>query len=59
MMRKEFEIDFEREQDGRWIAAVEKLPGVLAYGRTRQEAQQKVEALARQVVAAQGIKGTA
>ena len=47
----EFEIVFDREEDGRWIAAIESLPGVLAYGNTKLEAQSKVEALALRVVA--------
>jgi predicted RNase H-like HicB family nuclease len=47
----EFEIVFDREEDGRWIAEIESLPGVLAYGTTRAEAQSKVEALALRVVA--------
>jgi hypothetical protein len=45
-------VKFDREQDSRWIAAVESLPGVLVYGRTQKEARRKVEALARQVVGA-------
>jgi predicted RNase H-like HicB family nuclease len=47
----EFEIVFDREDDGRWIAEIESLPGVLAYGTTQLEAQSKVEALALRVVA--------
>jgi predicted RNase H-like HicB family nuclease len=47
----EFQIVFDREEDGRWIAEIESLPGVLAYGATRVEAQSKVEALALRVVA--------
>jgi predicted RNase H-like HicB family nuclease len=47
----EFEIVFDREEDGRWIAEIESLPGVLAYGATRKEAQSKVEALALRVIA--------
>ena len=47
----EFEIIFYREEDGRWIAEIEGLPGVLAYGATRAEARSKVEALALRVVA--------
>jgi predicted RNase H-like HicB family nuclease len=47
----EFEIAFDREEDGRWIAEIESLPGVLAYGATQLEAQSKVEALALRVVA--------
>ncbi|MGB6692225.1 MAG: type II toxin-antitoxin system HicB family antitoxin [Terracidiphilus sp.] len=47
----EFEIVFDREEDGRWIAEIEALPGVLAYGASRAEAQSKVEALALRVIA--------
>lgn len=47
----EFEIIFDREEDGRWIAEIEALPGVLAYGATKIEAQSKVEALALRVIA--------
>lgn len=44
-------IEIERESDGRWIADVPKLPGVMAYGKTRKEAVAKVEALALRVIA--------
>ena len=44
-------IQIEREADGRWIAEVSGLPGVVAYGQTRSEAIAKVEALARRVLA--------
>ena len=47
----EFEIVFDCEEDGRWIAEIESLPGVLAYGITQAEARSKVEALALRVVA--------
>jgi predicted RNase H-like HicB family nuclease len=47
----DFEIVFEREEDGRWIAAVDSLRGVLAYGLSRHEAKSKVEALALRVIA--------
>jgi predicted RNase H-like HicB family nuclease len=47
----DFEIKFDREEDGRWIAEIESLPGVLAYGMTKLEAQSKVEALALRVIA--------
>ena len=47
----DFEIVFDREEDGRWIAEIESLPGAVAYGATREEAQSKVEALALRVVA--------
>ena len=47
----EFEIKFDREEDGRWIAEIESLPDVLAYGATQKEARSKAEALALRVIA--------
>jgi predicted RNase H-like HicB family nuclease len=47
----EFEIGFDREEDGRWIAEIESLPGVVAYGASKNEAQSKAEALALRVIA--------
>lgn len=44
-------IEFEQEADGRWIAEIAELSGVMAYGVTQQEAQAKVEALALRVLA--------
>ena len=44
-------IDFEREDDGRWIAEIASLPGVMAYGATREEARGRVEALALRTLA--------
>ena len=44
-------VEIEREDDGRWIGAVPSLPGVLAYGTTRDEARARVEALALRVIA--------
>ena len=46
-----FRVEIEQEKDGRWIAEVIDLPGVLAYGSTSKEAQAKVQALAVRVVA--------
>jgi predicted RNase H-like HicB family nuclease len=46
-----FLVDIEQEEDGRWIAEVVDLPGVLAYGKTPEEAKAKVQALALRVVA--------
>lgn len=46
-----FLIETEQETDGRWIAEVVELPGVLAYGQTVEEAKAKVQALALHVVA--------
>ena len=48
-----FKIEFEREEDGRWIAEIADLPGVLAYGATREESEAAVEALALRVIADQ------
>ncbi len=44
-------IELEREEDDRWIAEVPDLPGVLTYGKTREEAISKVKALALRVLA--------
>jgi predicted RNase H-like HicB family nuclease len=44
-------IEVEQEEDGRWLAEVQELPGVLAYGSTRQEAIDKVQALTLRVLA--------
>jgi predicted RNase H-like HicB family nuclease len=46
-----FDIEFEQEEDGRWIAEIPALPGVMAYGVTRNEAESKVEAMALRVIA--------
>ena len=45
-------LETEREEDGRWIAEVPALPGVLAYGATQAEARAKAKALARRVIKA-------
>ncbi|NCO41972.1 MAG: HicB family protein [Armatimonadetes bacterium CG_4_10_14_3_um_filter_66_18] len=44
-------IEIDREEDGRWIAEVPDLPGVLAYGKSRDDAIAKVKALALRVLA--------
>lgn len=46
-----FIIEVERETDGRWLAEVLELPGVLAYGASPEEARARVQALALRVVA--------
>jgi predicted RNase H-like HicB family nuclease len=46
-----FTIEYEQEDDGRWLAEVLELPGVLAYGQTAEEAISKVQALALRVLA--------
>ena len=44
-------VEVEREDDGRWIAEVVDLPGVLAYGQTRDEAIERAKALSLRVLA--------
>jgi predicted RNase H-like HicB family nuclease len=44
-------IESEREEDGRWLAEVPALPGVLTYGETEAQARAKVKALALRVIA--------
>jgi predicted RNase H-like HicB family nuclease len=44
-------IEIECEDDGRWIAEVPELPGVMVYGQTREEAISRVQALALRVIA--------
>jgi predicted RNase H-like HicB family nuclease len=46
-----FLIEIEQEQDGRWIAEVPDLPGVLAYGTSREDAIARAQALALRVLA--------
>ena len=46
-----YEIEIDREDDGRWIAEVPELAGVLTYGVTREEAVAHVQALALRVIA--------
>ena len=44
-------IEFEQEEDGRWIAEIPALPGVMVYGATQSEARAKVEVLALRTLA--------
>ncbi len=46
-----FTLECEREDDGRWLAEVFELPGVLAYGNSADEAMTKAEVLALRVLA--------
>lgn len=46
-----FTLECEREEDGRWLAEVAQLPGVLAYGASANEAMSKAEVLALRVLA--------
>lgn len=55
----ELSLECEREEDGRWLAEVPQLPGVLVYGATENEAMAKAEVLALRVVAEQIEQGEA
>ena len=46
-----FTVEYEQETDGRWLAEVLELPGVLAYGQSSEEAIAKAQALALRVLA--------
>ena len=52
-------IDTEREEDGRWLAEVPALAGVLSYGATDMEARSKATALALRVIAERVENGEA
>ena len=52
-------IEVEREDDGRWLAEVPALPGVLSYGATDMEARSKATALALHVIAERVENGEA
>ena len=51
MPKAQYTIETEREDDGRWIAEVIELPGVLAYGKTEKEAAAAAQVLALRVLA--------
>ena len=51
MPKDKFVVEIEQEGDGRWLAEVVALPGVMAYGASRAEALAKVEVLALRVLA--------
>ena len=44
-------VEFDREVDGRWIAEILEIPGILAYGQTCAQARAAAEALALRVIA--------
>ena len=54
-----YTLECEREDDGRWLAEVPELPGVLSYGASKEEAMVKAEALALRVIAEQLERGEA
>jgi predicted RNase H-like HicB family nuclease len=45
-----YAVEVEQEVDGRWIAEVPALPGVLTYGQSRKEAVRKAQALSQRVL---------
>ena len=55
----QFQLECEREDDGRWIAEIAAIPGVLAYGASANEAMAKAEVLALRVLAEQLEHGEA
>jgi predicted RNase H-like HicB family nuclease len=46
-----FTVEYEQEEDGRWLAEVMEMPGVLGYGQSSDEAIAKAQALALRVLA--------
>ncbi len=48
---RKMNVEIEREEDSRWIAEIPDLPGVMAYGQSREEAISKAKALALRVLA--------
>jgi predicted RNase H-like HicB family nuclease len=46
-----FSIELERESDGRWLAEIPDLSGVMCYGADRDDAVARVQALALRVIA--------
>ena len=50
-LSNQFTVETEQEEDGRWIAEILEIPGVLVYGETQQQAIAYVQALALRVMA--------
>jgi predicted RNase H-like HicB family nuclease len=46
-----FSIELEREENGRWLAEIAAMPGVMCYGATRDAALAQIQALALRVIA--------
>jgi predicted RNase H-like HicB family nuclease len=53
MPEQQYKIETEQEEDGRWLAEILNLPGVMAYGKTREEAVANAEVIALRVIADQ------
>ena len=47
----QYTVETEQESDGRWIAEIVEMPGLMKYGRSREEAISQAEALALRVIA--------
>jgi predicted RNase H-like HicB family nuclease len=52
-------LEIEREEDGRWLAEVPQLPGVMAYGATSEEAMSRAQVLALSVLPERNEHGEA
>ena len=52
----EYTIEVDKEEDGRWIAEVMELPGVMVYGETKHRAIMRVKLLTLQVIADQAAE---
>jgi predicted RNase H-like HicB family nuclease len=50
-MSETYNIHLDREEDGRWIAEIAALPGVMVYGESREDAQGEGLALRKRVLA--------
>ncbi len=50
-----FTVEFDREEDGRWIAEIPQLAGVMVYGESKEDALVRVQALAYRVLADRAI----
>lgn len=55
MKESPFTIETEQEEDGRWVAEVLEVPWILAYGATREEAEDRVRSLALSSLAEDGV----
>lgn len=53
MSQPKFLIELEQEEDGRWIAEIPDMPGVMIYGASQEEASAAVQALALRVLSDQ------
>jgi predicted RNase H-like HicB family nuclease len=52
-----FKVEFEEDSDGRWIAEIPSLPGVMSYGATREDALRRATTLLLEVLAGQVRRG--